>query len=228
MRRARATKWVAIAVLCYVVALTVVNLRYSPAVSVVNALFPRIAAGNAIDDTSIIAEWNVIRGSYVFRDVEAQLGTQGSEAGIVEALDQRFHDRFTSYLTRAQYDELRSTLAGKRQGSVGIALEARCAGAVQCTGGASPTEMVIEDVLVDQPAARAGVRPDDVLIGVGAKHFAIPATDIGSELSDASKAIRGSAGTGVDITVQRGTQQLTFHMQRADLKIPSVFSRRFG
>ena len=87
--------------------------------------------------------------------------------------------------------------------------------------------MVIEDVLVNQPAARAGLRPGDVLVGVGAVQFSSPA-NVESQLSEASKLIRGKAGTPVDVSVRRGTERLTFHLVRANLQLPSVFERRFG
>lgn len=226
-RRSRVGRWAALVVLCYVVALLVVNLKYTAAGPAVSLIFPRIGSGNSLDDTSLAAEWNLIQNNYVFRDVGGHVGTQGSEQGIIDALDQQFHDRFTEYLTSTEYDELRSTLSGKRGGSVGIALEGRCAGGVPCPSGTAATEMVVEDVLVNQPAARAGLRPGDVLVAVGETQFSSGA-NIDSQLAQASKLIRGTAGTPVDVTVVRGTARLAFHLERANLQLPSVFSRRFG
>lgn len=214
--------------LCYVAALVVVNLRFTPVAPVVNVIFPRIAAGNSLDDNSVDAEWNLIQSNYVYRDVGGSIGTQGSERGIIEALDQQFNDRFTAYLTRKEYDELRASLSGQRGGSIGIALVARCTGGVPCSGGAVPTQLVIQDVLNNQPAARAGIRPGDVLVAVGGAPLTLSGSDLSSRLAQAARLIRGAAGTTVRISVERGTQRLTFAVRRANLHIPSVFSTRFG
>lgn len=214
-------------VLCYVVALVVVNLRWTPAASVVGAVFPRILGGNALDDHSVDAEWGYIQSNYVFRDVNGRVGTEGSELGMVQALDQYFKDRFTAYYTDSQYSELRDVLSGQRGGSIGITLEGRCAGEVSCAQGQTPTELVIEDVLSGQPAARAGVRPGDVLLSAGGASFR-GGGDLTSQLRRASHVIRGPAGTTVTITVQRGTTTRRFTVHRANLHLPSVFSTRFG
>jgi carboxyl-terminal processing protease len=216
-----------VAALCYLVSLAVVNLRGTAASPVVNFVFPRIAAGNALDDQAVDAEWGLIQGNYVFRDVNGRVGTQGSEQGMVEALDQQFSDRFTAYLTSAEYAQLRATLSGQRGGSIGIALEARCAAAAVCPVGATPTEMVIEDVLAGQPAARAGIRPGDVLAAVGSRPLSLRG-GADRALTEASALVRGPAGSSVRLTVVRGRQRLTFTVRRANLHLPSVFSTRLG
>jgi carboxyl-terminal processing protease len=210
------------------VTLAVVNLRSTAASGVVNFVFPRVQVGSPINSDAIDTEWGLIQGNYVYRDVSGRLGTQGSEEGIIAALDQQFHDRFTAFLTSSEYADLRATLSGQRGGSVGIAIEGRCMGAVVCATNATPTEVVIEDVLVNQPAARAGIRPGDVLMGVGSTRLNAPGADIAAELTRASQLIRGAPGTTVGITVQRGVQRITFTVRRANLAIPSVFAKRFG
>lgn len=226
--QSRAARWLGIALLCWVTAFAAVNLRSTAAGSIVRTVVPRIEAGNPIDDDAIQAEWGLIQGNYVFRDVSGQLGTQGSEQGMVEALDQQFHDRFTSFLTHAEYAELQATLSGQRSGSIGIAIEARCAGAAVCAAGTNPSEVVIEDVLVGQPAAVAGIRPGDALVAVGSTRIPAPGANPSAALSLASQKIRGAPGTTVTITVDRGGTLVTVTVRRADLHIPSVYSRRFG
>jgi carboxyl-terminal processing protease len=146
---------------------------------------------------------------------------------MVEALDQQFGDRFTAYLTSSEYAELRATLSGQRGGSIGVAVEARCSGGTACARGVSPSELVFEDVLTGQPAARAGIRPGDVLLAVGSVHVSM-SDGTESALRRASSLIRGAAGTTVRITVVRAGSQRTFTVRRANLHLPSVFSARFG
>jgi len=225
--RSRTGRTIAIVALCYAVGLAVVNLPGTPLAGAVHTLFPHIGAGN-LDDTSINSEWSEIQRNYVYRDVAGALGTQGSEKGIVESLGATFGDRFSAFLTPAEYAQLQATLGGQRSGSVGIALEARCAGGAFCPSGATPTEIVIEDVLVGQPAERAGIRYGDVLVAVNGVQVAAAGTSVSSGLDRAAKLIRGPAGSDVTITVRRGQPTLTFAVQRANLRIPSVYSRRFG
>src|SRR5438067_6180043 len=61
-------------------------------------------------------------------------------------------------------------------------------------------------VMEDTPAARAGIKPGDILLQVGRKKVAQP-----EDVLDASFFI--TAGDNVPITVMRGNQKLTFHLQ---------------
>ncbi|PYL61659.1 MAG: hypothetical protein DMF24_06535 [Verrucomicrobia bacterium] len=61
-------------------------------------------------------------------------------------------------------------------------------------------------VMEDTPAARAGIKPGDILLQVGRKKVAQP-----EDVLDASFFI--TAGDNVPITVMRGNQKLTFHVQ---------------
>src|SRR5438876_4973069 len=61
-------------------------------------------------------------------------------------------------------------------------------------------------VMEDTPAARAGIKRGDILLQVGRKKVAQP-----EDVFDASFFI--TAGDNVSITVMRGNQKLTFHVQ---------------
>jgi serine protease Do len=61
-------------------------------------------------------------------------------------------------------------------------------------------------VIEDTPAARAGIKRGDILLQVGRKRVAQP-----EDVLDASFFI--TAGDNVPITVMRGNQKLTFHVQ---------------
>jgi serine protease Do len=64
-------------------------------------------------------------------------------------------------------------------------------------------------IMQDTPAARSGIKPGDILLQVGRKKVTQP-----EDVLDASFFI--TAGDTVPITVMRGNQKLTFHVQ-ADL-----------
>src|SRR5216110_3035718 len=63
-------------------------------------------------------------------------------------------------------------------------------------------------VMEDTPAARAGIKPGDILLQVGRKKVTQP-----EDVLDASFFI--TAGDTVPITVMRGDQKMTFHVQAA-------------
>jgi carboxyl-terminal processing protease len=213
---------------CYLTALVVLNLASSQYGGFIDRVFPHIGAGSTVDTTSIAAEWQAIQQNYVIRDVPGGQGTQGAEQGIVQMLhNPPYNDRFSAYLTAQQYQQLNSTLGGRRDGSIGIAVEARC-GAAQCASGQTPDDAVIEDVLVNQPADRAGIHRGDVLVAVDGVQLSSLGSDETTRIEQASQKVRGPVGESVRITVQRGGMQLTVTVTRQNLTIPSVYTQLFG
>jgi carboxyl-terminal processing protease len=219
---------VLVVVACYLTGLAVNNLAASDASSFVNRLFPRIGRQNTVDESSISEAWRVVQQEYVLRSVDGEVGTQGAEKGIIDALKQQFSDRFSNYYTADQYAQLQRNLSGQRNGSIGIALEARCAGETICAQSATPTELVIEEVLHNQPAERAGLRNGDVLVSVDNVDLAKLEPDISKRLDDAASRVRGKPETSVSLGVQRKGKPLSVTVTRADLHIPAVYSQRFG
>jgi carboxyl-terminal processing protease len=212
---------------CYLTALVVVNLSTSSWAGFVNRIFPHLG-GTPLDQTSIVAEWQAIQQNYVIRNLPQTLGTQGAEQGMVQILHDTYNDRFSAYLSAAQYQELNSTLGGRRDGSIGIAVEPRCAGGAVCASGQTADRAIIEDVLVNQPADRAGIHRGDELIAVDGTPLSSLGSDETSRINKAAPLVRGAVGTKVSLTVQRGTAQLTVAAVRANLQIPSVYSRAIG
>jgi len=212
---------------CYLSALLVLNLSTSSASGFISRIFPHIG-GPTLDQTSIAAEWEAIQQNYVIRQVPTSQGTQGAGQGIVQILHDTYNDRFSAYLTAAQYQELTSTLGGRRDGSIGVAVEARCAGATICAAGQTPNEAVFEMVLVNQPADRAGMHRGDVLIAVDGITLASLGSDENMRIDKAASLVRGAVGTSVRLTLQRGTTQLTVNVTRENLTIPSVYTKLFG
>jgi carboxyl-terminal processing protease len=217
-----------VAAACYLSALLVLNLSTSSLSGFINRIFPHIGAGSMVDQTSIAAEWAAIQQNYVIRDVPASEGTQAAEQGIVQLLDDTYHDRFTAYLSAAQYQQLSSTLGGRRDGSIGVAVEARCAGATICVSGKTPDEAVLEEVLVNQPADRAGVHRGDVLVAADGVTLASLGSDENTRIDKAAALVRGPVGSTVRLTLLRGTSQVTVTVTRENLQIPSVYTQHIG
>ncbi|HSP65924.1 MAG TPA: S41 family peptidase, partial [Candidatus Deferrimicrobium sp.] len=131
-------------------------------------------------------------------------------------------------LSATQYQELNSTLGGRRDGSIGIAVEPRCAGGALCASGQTADRAVVEDVLVNQPADRAGIHRGDQLVAVDGRTLRSLGTDENTRIDKAAALVRGAVGTSVALTVMRGPTQLTVTPTRENLQIPSVYSRRIG
>jgi carboxyl-terminal processing protease len=72
----------------------------------------------------------------------------------------------------------------------------------------------------DQAAARAGVQEGDALIKVDDE-----AVTAATPLEDILAWLRGEVGTSVQIQIQRGSQQLSFTILRAEINTPSVIWR---
>ena len=212
---------------CYLTGLAVVNLEGTGAANVVHALFPRVDRHN-LDSASVNAAWATIQQRYVMRSVDSSLGTTGAEQGMIDALKAKFGDRFSAYLSPEEARAQRADLAGQRSGSIGIALDARCDGGAACPAGATPSTLVIEDVLRDQPAARAGLLPGDLLVAVDGRLVRTLGTTTDDRLSRVSSLIRGRAGTTVRLSVARAGSAREVVVARGDLTIPSIYTQRFG
>jgi carboxyl-terminal processing protease len=222
---------VATVVACYVTGLTVTNLSGTagPAGIWIDRLFPHIGSSR-VDDSSLNSAWDIVRREYVFRNVDATAATQGAEAGIIQALhdNPKFNDKFSAFFTKDEYASLQNDLRGQRSGSIGIALEPRCTGAVICPAGSTPNVVAIEEVLRGQPADRAGLHNGDILIRVNGTDVQSLGTDANQRIDKLRTLVRGDAGTAVTLSVQRDAQVIDISVQRADLQIPSVYSQRFG
>lgn len=218
---------------CYLSSLVVLNVASTAQGDFVNRLFPHIGPpvgpSGSLNLRSLNAAWSLVQRYYVVRGASGDAGTEGAERGLIDMLkaNPAFHDRFSAFLTRDQSAALNADLGGERNGSIGIALEGRCDEAKVCPRDVSPTTIVIEKVLHGQPADQAGLRNGDVLQAVNGDKVRTP-LDPGRSLDKQVRQIRGRAGTPVTLTVQRAGQPLTVIVMRADLRIPSVFSQRFG
>jgi len=201
-----------------------------PTAGWIERIFPHIGQGNRVDTASIAAAWDIVRREYVFRDVKAPDGTFAAERGIIQYLRDTgaFNDRFSAFFTAEEYQSLERDLSGQRNGSIGVALEARCGGAAICPSGQKGTVVAIEDVLRDQPAEKAGLRNGDILVRAAGHDVSTLASDILERVKKAAQLVRGNAGTSVSLTVLRGTHTMDVTVTRANLHIPSVYSQRIG
>ncbi|MEM0951235.1 MAG: S41 family peptidase [Cyanobacteria bacterium P01_H01_bin.74] len=79
--------------------------------------------------------------------------------------------------------------------------------------------LVVLATLDDTPAARAGMKPKDVITHINGYEAS------GISVSDAADRIRGKKGTWVSLTLLRDGEQLVKKIQRDEIKLKSVFTR---
>ncbi len=215
-----------VGVLClYLGGLLVANLGNLPFGSALASIYPRFGG---LDETSLQVAWQDIENNYVLRGVPGSVGTDATEAALVQAIDSTYGDRFSAYFTKSEYRQFTAAVNQDRSGSIGVSIEEVCAGATLCASGQDPTELALEDVLHGQPAERAGLRNGDVLVAVGATQVASLGTSLDDQLSNLSNRIDGAAGTAVTVTVDREGARLAFTVTRENLQVPTVYSRMFG
>lgn len=212
---------------CWLSGFVVNNLRGTRYATAINTVFPRVG-GDRIDDGSVQAAWDIVKNEYYVRDVNAAAGTAGAESGIVDYLHSTFNDRFTAYFSADQYRMLQDNLSGRRNGSVGIELEPRCAAGAICASGQAASVVAITGVLHNQPAERGGVRRGDILVKVNGTALSTLAPDPDTQIQKSQGLVDNPAGTQVTLTVQRGAGTVDLRVSDENLNLPSVFSMRFG
>jgi C-terminal processing protease CtpA/Prc len=75
-------------------------------------------------------------------------------------------------------------------------------------------KIVILDVPADRPAAQAGIRPGDIILGINGIKF-----DENTAGDEVSLLFRGAVGTTATVLVQRGNDRLEYKIVRAEFPI---------
>ena len=158
-----------------------------------------------VDVTSIQEAARLIQADYVDSKVDPKKLAQGSIQGMVSSLG----DPFSLYFTPEQYKRLQDNYAGRYTG-IGVYLS--------FTAGYP----VITGIVPGSPAAGAGLMTGDQIVKVGDRDIK------GITGDEATALIQGNDGTKVALTIQRGTQTLTFSITRAQIQVPTVRSATVG
>ena len=146
--------------------------------------------------------WNIIFQDYVDQDkLDASTLSQAAIKGIVEALD----DPYTSYLDAETYQLGLSNLEGKFEG-------------IGAYVGVKDEQIVIIAPIADSPAAKAGIRADDIILEINGKSTS------GMSLAEAVLHIRGTKGTSVRLLILHlgETEPEEIEVVRAEIELPSV------
>jgi carboxyl-terminal processing protease len=153
-----------------------------------------------LDFSSVEQLYNVLRANY-----DGELSSGELLDGIKHGLASATGDPYTVYLNAEEAKEFQNQLNGTFSG-IGAEL-----------GMNEEGELIIVSPIEGFPAAKAGLRPQDAIVGIDGE------SAIGLSILEAVNKIRGPKGTDVKLEIVRGgSQSLTFTITRDDITIPSV------
>lgn len=156
--------------------------------------------GNKSEDATAQAI-DVIHDDY-FHTVDDKDLENASIASIIDHIKQRYHDRFSHYFSKTEYDRFKQ---GSSLSGVGIAVNEVSRG------------LRVATVYKHTPARDAGIQPGEVITGVNGHSIA------GKDADAVTSQIRGPAGTKVALTVtNRDGVSREVILTRREVDIPQV------
>jgi carboxyl-terminal processing protease len=144
---------------------------------------------------------DVIHDDYFHTVDDADL-ENASIGSIIDHIKKRYHDRFSHYFTRSDYDRFKQ---GAHLSGVGIAVTEVSRG------------LRVATVYKHTPAREAGIQPGEIITGVNGKSIA------GKDADASTNQIRGPAGTRVTLTIlgRDGTSN-DVTVTRREVEVPQV------
>ena len=131
-------------------------------------------------------------------DIEENTLIRGGLKGMLQSVDP-----YSNYYTPEEAEKLYQSISGEFSG-IGVYIEEK------------DGYINIKDTIKGQPAEKAGLKKDDLIIGVGEKDI----KDL--EISKVSSLIKGPVGTKVKLKVKRGEKTLTMQVTRETVCVDPV------
>jgi len=153
-------------------------------------------------DTRVVREAiDRVRDSY-YRVVPDTALADAAVKGVVASLD----DRFSNYFTPEEYAEFQMSQDSEFSG-------------IGTTVSPDPLGLRVAQVFDESPAARAGVKVDDLIVSAGGKSLK------GLAQEAAVARVKGPKGTDVTLRLKRGARDLKVTVTRATVSVPQVESK---
>ena len=169
-------------------------------VAAIGPVFGYKSHSGSLDVSSLQQTYNDLASRFDGK-LDSQLLIEGANRGMVAAAG----DDYTVYMSAKEAQEFNDSLSGKI-GGIGAEI------------GLKNNKVTIIRALKDNPAEKAGLFANDIILSVNDQ-----STD-GWTVDKTVSLIRGEEGTTVKISVQRGTEIKEFTITRAILNNPSVES----
>ncbi|MBF1988347.1 carboxyl-terminal processing protease CtpB [Fischerella thermalis] len=146
--------------------------------------------------------WLTIRQSLLSRNYSSR---EEAYTAIREVL-QKLGDPYTRFMDPKQFEALTNQTSGEVSG-IGIRMEVN----------ENSKRLVVVEALENSPAIKAGIKPGDEIVAIDGK----PTRQM--KIEDASKLIRGRAGTMVTLRLEReGHSAFDLKLTRATIEVPTV------
>lgn len=159
-----------------------------------------LLSGGELDLSSVQQTYGAVVADFD-GDIDRQKLIEGANRGLVEALG----DEYTVFLNQKESEEFDNSLTGNIGGGIGVEVGLR---------NSAPTVL---RVLKDNPAEKAGLQVNDVIIAVNDEDV----TDM--TVDQTVSKIRGEEDTTVKIRVNRANEEKEFSITREVVNNPSAY-----
>ena len=153
--------------------------------------------------TEIISAYNTLKSNY-YKDIDDNTLSNAAIKGMINSLD----DPYSNYLDEESATSFNESIDGFYVG-IGV------------TVSYEDGKCVIILVNENGPAAKAGLKVNDIIVSVDGKRITEENT---YQIID---LIKGDAGTKVNIKVLRGNKEKSYIIVRKEINIESVFSKYY-
>ena len=147
---------------------------------------------------------SIIDSSYYEKTNDDKLVTQACK-GLVKGLG----DPYSEYMTKKETEAWKTSVLGEYEG-VGMIL----------AQNAKTKAIVVVSVVDASPAEKAGIRAGDIVKKVDDKHY--------EDVDDVAQAIRGTAGSQVDLGMERDGRTYTKRLTREAITMQTVETRQLA
>ncbi len=155
-----------------------------------------------VDGTFNKVNWQATRQSLLSQNYTS---SEQAYTAIHKALE-KLGDPYTRFLDPQQYEALTNQTSGELSG-VGIRMELN----------EKTKHLTVVEAIENSPAAKAGIKAGDKILAINGK------LTKNLEVQDASKMIRGKAGTVVTLRIERQNQgNFDLKLTRANIELPTV------
>jgi carboxyl-terminal processing protease len=157
---------------------------------------------SSLNLSSLNQEYTALRQNYDGKVTATQL-LDGAKTGLAQATGDPYTEYFTAAEANQFSDELNNSFSG-----IGAEL-----------GANSKGEIEVIAPLDGSPAAKAGLKPQDLIATINGKSTSNLTPD------SAVSAIRGPSGSKVTLGIVRGQTQISITITRATITVPSVTTK---
>jgi carboxyl-terminal processing protease len=157
-------------------------------------------SSSSLDFSSVQAVYNKAQQKFD-GDIDREKIITGAKRGLVEALG----DKYTYYMTKAEYEDFISDLNGDVGAGIGVEI------------GERDSYVKVLRTTPDNPAQKAGILAGDIIYKVDGKDVSEKSSE------DVAKLIRGPEGSEVKVTIVRNKEEKEFNLKREKINNVSAF-----